>query len=277
MAAICSLSLRRLATISRTIGPQSQGAIKQWAPGAAAPTCVSWTDDSGAWETVGIALGGFGANDNGSANVVCETYHLSAFTVAEIDPPSPDWTTVDLMGGIGVLKQVRTSALVAQGLASMAGRIATLVRAQSHCTSLAPSTREGVFTFAVFFRELAVSGKRCLLAIVHVKSPHRIRFRARAVRRVIGRKGAGSALFFSFIAELQRAKASQGVYEKLAKISIFACARFGLWCTSNPVKIIYGGVTRTSFLKRVFFLSHGLAHLKMSFECPVSNTIRQDH
>ncbi|CAM9773342.1 unnamed protein product [Scytosiphon promiscuus] len=69
------------------------------------PACVSWSEDRGAWETVGIAVGGLETESVGSVDAVCETYHLSPFAVSEDDSTSPIWNSADLLGGIGVLQQ----------------------------------------------------------------------------------------------------------------------------------------------------------------------------
>ncbi|CAM9609633.1 unnamed protein product, partial [Ectocarpus fasciculatus] len=67
--------------------------------------CGYWSEESGTWETDGMALGSLGRDLDSSATVIqCATYHLTAFT-SRVDSTTPQWNMLDLVTDFNILAQ----------------------------------------------------------------------------------------------------------------------------------------------------------------------------
>lgn len=76
-----------------------------WGAKDTAPSCGTWSESAGAWQTDGVGVDAVDAGTALDGVITCRTHHLSAFAASE-ESVSEDWNSVDLLNDYDILGQV---------------------------------------------------------------------------------------------------------------------------------------------------------------------------
>jgi len=75
------------------------------------PTCKYWSESSQEWRLDGIALGSVSPEMDGTSTIVCWTFHLSPFGVAQEESGRIEWSSTVQSPSVDIVGEVRRFCL----------------------------------------------------------------------------------------------------------------------------------------------------------------------
>lgn len=78
------------------------------------PTCAYWSEPDAKWLSDGLVLESFHPDPDGTDEVTCVSFHLSAFAAPGEETVSEEWAPLALLGDVTALQKVFSPYYVGQ-------------------------------------------------------------------------------------------------------------------------------------------------------------------